>query len=169
MIKEESPTGQGGAQVIVQQQADSRAETPPRQAPPAPSAAVMSSGPLLITETERINQIKASALSASELAVLEEDKARRARLGGGAHLDEWLEFHPGLVIRRRFAMRIAFTNRPEGKSYALALNQLYVADGFDVTDKVLMKTLSDVLWLGDEHHPERMAILNELRARHDLG
>jgi hypothetical protein len=121
----------------------------------------MSSGPHLITE--QINQIKASELSASELAVLEQDKARRARLGGGAHLDEWLEFHPGLVIRRHLAMRIAFTNRPEGKGYALALSQLYTVDGFDVTDKVLMKTLSDVLWLGDDHS-ERMIILRELLA-----
>jgi hypothetical protein len=119
----------------------------------------MTSGPPVIIE--RINQIKASELSASELAVLEHDKARWARVGGGAHLDEWLEFYPGLEIRRRLAMRIAFTNRPEGKGYAQALKQLYVADGFDVTDKMLMAAFTDLLWLGDT--PERMSILREVR------
>jgi hypothetical protein len=124
----------------------------------------MRSGPDLITETERIDQIKASELSASDREVLEQDRARLARLGGGAHLNEWLEFHPGLEIRRSLAMRLAFTNEPKGKNYTHELNQLYAADGFDVTDKMLMKTLSDVLWLGDKHNPERMAILDELRA-----
>src|SRR5262249_445475 len=90
--------------------------------------------------------------------------SRWARLGGGAHLDEWFEFYPGLEIRRRLAMRIAFTNRPEGKAYVQALNQLYTADGFDVTDKALMNAFTAVLWLGDEHNAERMTILRELRA-----
>jgi len=111
-----------------------------------------------------ITAIKETELSASEREVLEQDHSRLARLGGGAHLDEWMEFHPGLVIRRHLAMRIAFTNRPEGKGYVHALNQLYAADGFDVRDKALMNALSDVLWLGDEHNPERMIILRELRA-----
>jgi len=43
-------------------------------------------------------------------------------MGSGAHLDDWLAYGPGLLIRRRLAMRIAYVNRPEGKGYARSRN-----------------------------------------------
>jgi hypothetical protein len=113
------------------------------------------------TMTEQIAQIKQSELTPSERQVLDRDRERWQRVGGGAHLDEWLEFYPGLDIRRRLAMHIAFTNKPEGKGYALALNQLYEADGFNTRDKSMLKAFTDVLWLNDD--PEHMTILREIR------
>ena len=41
-------------------------------------------------------------------------------MGAGGHLDDWLAYQPGLMIRRRLAMRLAFTNKPEGKGYVQA-------------------------------------------------
>jgi hypothetical protein len=108
-----------------------------------------------------IEQIKQSELTIGEREVLERDRERYKKLGAGAHLDEWLEFYPGLDIRRRLAMRMAHTNQPQGKGYVMALNQLYEDDGFNVNDKTYMKALTDVLWLGDE--PERMTVLREIR------
>src|SRR5262249_30904655 len=56
---------------------------------------------------------------------------------------------------------IAFTNRPEGKGYVTALNQLYADDGIDTKDKAFMKALTDVLWIRE--NPERETILREIR------
>jgi hypothetical protein len=55
-------------------------------------------------------------------------------------------------------MKIAFTNRPEGKGYVQAFAQLMKADGLDHMDKA---SVSASLWLGDD--PERMQALRELR------
>ena len=59
-----------------------------------------------------IDNIKRDELTASEREVLEEDRKRWRRMGTGAHLDEWLAYGPGLAIRRRLAMRMAYTNQP---------------------------------------------------------
>ncbi len=102
-----------------------------------------------------------SELTISEREVLEHDRERYKRLGAGAHLDEWMEFYPGLRIRRHLAMKIAHTNRPEGRRYAEALSALYRADGFDTNDKTYMHHLSAVLWINDD--PEHIQILREIR------
>src|SRR5437899_1025508 len=65
-----------------------------------------------------IENIKRSELIQSERDVLARDRERWKRMGAGAHLDDWLAFYDGLAIRRRLAMRIAFTNKPEGRGYA---------------------------------------------------
>ena len=80
-------------------------------------------------------------------------------MGAGSHLDDWLSYYPGLAIRRRLAMRMAFTNKPEGKGYAQAFAELMKADG--LLDPVVKTSFTAVLWLGDD--PERMKILRELR------
>jgi hypothetical protein len=108
-----------------------------------------------------IEDIKRTELTPSEREVLEEDKKRWKRLGTGAHLDEWLAFGPGIAIRRRLAMRLAFTNRPEGKAYIKAYNELLHADGFDIKDAKLMSSLTAVQWLQDD--AERLNILREIR------
>jgi hypothetical protein len=118
---------------------------------------IASKGPIAMT----IQEIKQAELNVGERDVLERDKERWQRLGAGAHLDEWLEFYPGLAIRRRLAMRIAFTNKPEGKGYSTALSQLYADDGFNIDDKSMMKAFTDVLWLGDD--PGRVTVLREIR------
>jgi len=108
-----------------------------------------------------IEQIKQTDLTVSEREVLDRDVELLRRLGAGAHLDEWLSLYDGLAIRRRLAMRIAFTNRPEGKGYALAMSQLYSEAGVNVKDKAMMTSLGAVLWLGD--NPEHVSILREIR------
>ena len=55
----------------------------------------------------------------------------------------------------------AFTNKAEGKGYALALDQLYTEDGFDTKDRNTMQAFTDVLWIKDD--PERETILREIR------
>jgi hypothetical protein len=106
----------------------------------------------------QIEDIKHKELNQSELDVLKEDRARWKRMGSGSHLDDWLAYQPGLMIRRRLAMHIAFVNKPEGKGYAQAFAALMKADGLDHMDKT---SISALLWLGDE--AERMQILREMR------
>ena len=55
-------------------------------------------------------------------------------------------------------MRMAFTNKPEGKGYAQAFAELMKADGLHTMDKI---SITAVLWLGDD--PERMRLLRDLR------
>jgi hypothetical protein len=110
---------------------------------------------------EEIETIEKKELTPSERDVLAADKARMKRLGGGAHLDEWLEFQPGLYIRRRLAMRLAHSNKPEGNAYNQYYGQMLRAMGVDTDDKRLLNTLGAVVWLGDE--PERVTILREIR------
>jgi hypothetical protein len=106
----------------------------------------------------QIDSIKQTELTQSQRDVLKQDTARWERMGGGGHLDDWLAYQPGLMIRRQLAMRIAFVNRPEGKGYAQAFAQLMKSDGLDHMDKT---SISALLWLGDE--AERMQMLRELR------
>jgi hypothetical protein len=96
-------------------------------------------------------------LTASEREVLVEDQKRWKRMGSGAHLDDWLAFSSGLMIRRRLAMRIAFVNRPEGRGYNEAFAALLKRDGLDSLNKT---SITAVLWLQD---PEHMTILREIR------
>ena len=49
-------------------------------------------------------------------------------------------------------MRLAFTNKPEGKGYAQAFGELMKADG--LLDPAVKTSFTAVLWLGDD--PERM-------------
>lgn len=106
-----------------------------------------------------LEDIKRTELTPSEREVLEEDRRRWKRLGTGAHLDEWLAFAPGLAIRRHLAMKLAYTNRPEGKGYIKQYNALLHADGLD--DKKLMPSLTAVQWLHED--AERLTILREIR------
>jgi hypothetical protein len=105
-----------------------------------------------------VEDIKQTELTQSERDVLKDDATRWRRMGDGGHLDDWLAYQPGLEIRRRLALRLAFTNKPEGKGYALAFAQLMKADGLDTMDKT---GISAVLWLGDD--PERTRVLRDLR------
>jgi len=115
-------------------------------------------GPIAMTDIE---DIKRKELTRSEQDVLDADRDRWQRLGKGAHLDEWLAFYPGLGIRRRLAMRLAYSNQPKGGPYSDALNKLYEADGIETSDKTSMKNFTDVLWLCDK--PEHTTILREIR------
>jgi hypothetical protein len=114
-----------------------------------------------------IEDIKRTELTPSEREVLEEDRKRWRRLGAGAHLDEWLAFGPGVAIRRHLAMKMAFTNRPEGKAYIKHYNDLLRDDGFDTRDAKLMSSLTAVQWLHAE--PEHLAILREIREQMTPG
>jgi hypothetical protein len=105
----------------------------------------------------QIEDIKRTELTQSERDVLTDDRARWRKMSGGSHLDDWLAYYPGLSIRRRLAMRIAFVNKPEGKGYNTAFSQLMQADGLDSKDKMW----SHVLWLRDD--PEHERVLRELR------
>jgi hypothetical protein len=108
-----------------------------------------------------IENIKQTDLVASEREMLAADRERWHRMGKGAHLDDWLAYGPGLLILRRLAMRIAYTNRPEGKAYTAAYGELLRSEGYDTKDKSAMTALTAVVWLHDD--PERITILREIR------
>src|SRR5262249_48884876 len=93
----------------------------------------------------------------SEREVLARDGERWRRMGAGGHLDDWLAYYPGLAIRRRLAMKLAYTNQPAGSNYKEYYAQLMAKDGMDAGDK----SFSHVLWLGDD--PERTQILRDIR------
>lgn len=105
-----------------------------------------------------VEDIKQKELTASQREVLVADGKRWRHLAGGGHLDDWLAFGPGLLLRRMLAMKIAYTNRPEGKGYAMAFAAMMKADGLDTMDK---ESITAVLWLNDD--AERMNILREVR------
>jgi hypothetical protein len=109
-------------------------------------------------ENERSN------LNQSEQNVLAEDRERWKRMGAGAHLDEWLAYAPGFMLRRRMAMRMAHVNRPEGRGYAQAFAALMEADGLHTMEKA---SVTAVLWLNDEL--ERLSILREIRDTMTVG
>jgi hypothetical protein len=107
----------------------------------------------------QVDDIKLMELTQSERDVLKEDGKRWHRMGASGNLDDWLAYYPGLAIRRRLAMRLAFINKPEGKGYAQAFAELMKADG--MLDPAVKTTFTAVLWLGDD--PVRMQIQRELR------
>ena len=98
-------------------------------------------------------------LTQNEKEVLAKDRERWERMGAGAHLNDWLAYGEGLLLRRQMAMRIAFVNRPEGRGYAEAFAALMRRDGLDSMDKASMTA---VLWLHD--NPEHMTMLREIMA-----
>ncbi len=106
----------------------------------------------------QIESIKQTELTQSERDVLTADTERWKRMGDGAHLDDWLACLSGLQIRRTLAMKLAHTNRPEGKGYALHFAELMKADNLDTMDKT---SISCLLWLGDDAN--RLQALRVLR------
>jgi hypothetical protein len=98
-------------------------------------------------------------LTQNEKEVLAKDRERWERMGAGAHLNDWLAYGEGLLLRRQMAMRIAFVNRPEGRGYAEAFAALMRRDGLDSMDK---GSMTAVLWLHD--NPEHMTVLREIMA-----
>jgi hypothetical protein len=108
--------------------------------------------------TMTIDEIEQRDLIQSERDVLAEDRKRWKLMGAGAHLDDWLAYGPGLMIRRRLAMRMAFTNRPEGRGYTREFSKLMKHDGLDTMDKT---SITAVLWLNDDG--ERLNVLREIR------
>jgi hypothetical protein len=84
-------------------------------------------------------------------------------MGAGAHLSDWLAFLPGMLLRQEMALRIAGTNRREGKGYTGALSALMMRDGlYDSTTvtQPAKESFGAVLWFGVKNH--RMEILQEI-------
>jgi hypothetical protein len=102
-------------------------------------------------------------LTQSQQDLLAKDRERWQHMGKGAHLDDWLAYGPGLMLRRQIAQRIAHVNRPEGKGYNAAFGALLEQDGLHTMDKA---SISAVLWL---HDPEHLQILQEIRATMTIG
>src|SRR5256885_13876050 len=107
-----------------------------------------------------IDPILQTELLPEDREVLAEDRKRWGHLGSGAHLGDWMKFAPGLRIRRKLAMKVNFTNKPEGRGYTDTYGQLLRLAGFDIKDKRLMTTLTAIAWLDDDL--ERMTILREI-------
>jgi hypothetical protein len=114
-----------------------------------------------------IQNLYATELNPSEREVLAADTERWKRIGAGSHLDEWLQFGPGLLIRRRIAMKMAHTSEPTGRGYNTAMSRLMLADGLasmdgkgkvDATKKT---AISCVLWFHEK--AERLDALREIR------
>jgi hypothetical protein len=110
-------------------------------------------------------------LTAGERDVLTEDRRRWEQHGSGSHLDEWLAYGPGLLLRRRLAMRLAYTTRPEGRGYVQAFARIMVRDGLYTegindpekqrAEKTQRKIWSDIIWLHEDG--ERLNVLREIR------
>jgi hypothetical protein len=115
----------------------------------------------------QIDAIKETDLSQSDRDILKDDAKRWKRMSGGAHLDDWLSFGPGMLIRRQLAMKLAHVNAPKGGVYAATYSQLMAIDGFDVTDKTVTNSLTAVTWLHDD--PLRLQVLKEIRERMTPG
>jgi hypothetical protein len=98
-------------------------------------------------------------LTPEQREVLRQDAERWRRMSGGAHLDDWLAYLPGLQIRRAQAMRHAHANKPIGKLYSVEFAALMRADGLHTMDKACVTAL---LWLGEE--PQRLQRLRTMRA-----
>jgi hypothetical protein len=103
-------------------------------------------------------------LTEDQRAILACDRERWQRMAAGAHLDDWLSFGPGQLIRRSRAMQIAGTNRPEGRPYNEAMAALVDEHGLHSADT---KHLTAVLWLHAD--PERLAILDKIRSEMSEG
>jgi hypothetical protein len=105
------------------------------------------------------DDVQQDGLIPSDRAVLVEDGIRwKQRLAAGQHLNDWLAFAPGLMIRRTLAMREAHANKPEGRGYAEAFSRLMKKDGLDTMEK---SAVSALLWL--HQNPERLVTLKEIR------
>jgi hypothetical protein len=103
----------------------------------------------------------ARELTAGERDVLADDIKRWKRMSAGSHLDEWLAFGPGLMIRRRLAMRMAYANRPEGRGYNERFSVIMTRDGFYDGDPKTKTAWTAVIWLHDK--PEHLELLREIR------
>jgi len=109
-------------------------------------------------------EIEKTDLAPSDRAILAEDRERWQRMGAGAHLDDWLAYGPGLMIRRCLAMRIAHVNKPEGRRYVMTFADLMKRGGLDTMQK---EAVSALLWLHEQ--PDRMTVLREIRDAMSVG
>jgi hypothetical protein len=98
-------------------------------------------------------------LTEDQRAILASDRVRWQRMAAGAHLDDWLSFGPGQLIRRSQAMQRTGTNKPEGRAYNEEMAALLKEHGLHTADT---KQLTAVLWLHSD--PERLAVLDEIRS-----
>jgi hypothetical protein len=97
-------------------------------------------------------------LTQSQQDLLAEDRERWQRMSKGAHLDDWLAYGPGFMLRRHIAQRIAHVNQPKGRGYNEAFAALLEKDGLHTMG---IPSITAVLWLHDD--PERLQILEEIR------
>jgi hypothetical protein len=58
-------------------------------------------------------------------------------------------------------MRLAHTNKPEGRGYNIEFGRLMLHDGLNWKDGTVKNSMGAVLWLNDD--PERLIILREIR------
>src|SRR5437763_15202204 len=72
--------------------------------------------------------IAQSELTEHERTILAEDRERWQRMGAGGHLDDWLKYGPGQLIRRRLAMKLAHTDKQSGPLYTEAMSRLLESD-----------------------------------------
>jgi len=114
-----------------------------------------------------LDDIGLNVLTQSERDVLAEDRERWKRMGAGAHLDEWMAYGSGLLIRRRLAKIHCNTDRAEGKCYNQTFARLMTHDGMDWSDSTVKNSFTAVLWLHDD--PERLSILREIRETMTVG
>ena len=103
-------------------------------------------------------------LTQSQQDLLAEDRERWQHMSKGAHLDDWLAYGPGFMLRRHIAQRIAHVNQPKGRGYNGAFAALLEKDGLHTMG---MPSITAVLWLHD--NSERLEILEEIREAMTAG
>ena len=102
-------------------------------------------------------------LESEQREILAADRKRWKNMGAGGHLSDWMAFLPGLELRRAMAMKIAGTDKPEGKGYTGALAALMMRDGLydeTTTTQPAKECFSAVLWFSGP--PHRRQILQEI-------
>ncbi len=103
------------------------------------------------------------SLESDQREILAADRKRWKHMGAGGHLSDWMAFLPGMELRRAMAMKIARTNKPEGKGYTGALAALMMRDGLydeTTTTQPAKESFSAVLWFSEP--PHRRQILQEI-------
>ena len=107
------------------------------------------------------------SLESEQREILAADRRRWKHMGAGGHLSDWMAFLPGMELRRAMAMKIAGTNKPEGKGYTGALAALMMRDGLydeTTTTQPAKESFSAVLWFSEPPHRRQILLCRRLCA-----
>jgi hypothetical protein len=115
--------------------------------------------------TNIMDDIRRTELTQDEKETLAKDEERAKHMGGGAHLNDWLAFGPGLMILRRLAMRVAHSNVARGKRYSEAMSAVMAGSAVALLFERQQTAMTAVMWFYDQpsDQPSRLGILQEIR------
>lgn len=94
-------------------------------------------------------------LAASDRDAIDANRETIRRLGSGSHLQDYLGLAPGLMIQRSAAMRVSNSNRPVGRRYNDAFEEMLRRVGVDTADKKLMREITAIMWIAYDRENQR--------------